>query len=287
MTCRYEEWTDYRNSVTDFIIRNSEAGSSVAILGAGSCNDVDIQRLAGHFSEITLVDRDEAAMREAVERNAFSENAGKIRLKRDDFTGIDESSFKLTSEYCGKNLVPALKNAGMEKFGNGLTEIIRNIYEQNRNYKLQPEQDAYDYVVVFGTHSQLNNNFSAQWTAFCELVKAAVNSDDIKKHLVKEFEQIAYKVEQLQRDNTQWIIRRFNASVISMARKGMMLGIETGNSGVAHSEIDGAYNALQDFSERIHGGELQKAVEDNFVWPFDKEKKISYDVQALYLKKSL
>lgn len=331
-TDTFDAWKDYRKAVTEFIIENSEKGSSAAILGAGRCNDMDLSRLSAHFSGITLIDRDTDAMREALGRfemerrnvqppeehwKGNSENgrllterekgsdgivqssevcekaqgvsvAGtvegrvdKISLKKADFTGINEDDFRRTSGYCSSHLVEAIKTGKLREYGDGLIEEISGIYQKRAGEELKLGTKEYDYAIVFGTHSQLNNNFSAQWYAFSELVMRGLKAENLRSVIKPEFERIAERVEQLQRENTGCIIERFDNAITELARKGLLLGIESGNTGKEHSEIDGAYNAILDFSKRIEQGKMQKAAERKMVWPFSKERGISYDVSAV------
>jgi hypothetical protein len=60
----------------------------LCVLGAGNCNDIDLNELAASFSEVHLVDIDRAAMEDAVRRQAVTQPA-RIRLHGGvDLTGI-------------------------------------------------------------------------------------------------------------------------------------------------------------------------------------------------------
>ena len=52
----FNDWAGYRAELTDYIIRKTAPGSSLLILGAGKCNDLDLQKLAEHCGSITLSD---------------------------------------------------------------------------------------------------------------------------------------------------------------------------------------------------------------------------------------
>lgn len=85
----FEEWSDYRRQLTDIVIAGTSKGDTLAVYGAGSCNDIDLRRLAKHFSEITLLDLNEEAMKDAVSRHRLEESE-KIRIECFDFVGISE-----------------------------------------------------------------------------------------------------------------------------------------------------------------------------------------------------
>ncbi len=67
-----DDWALYashRARFTDAILSSTETtGGRLCLLGAGHCNDVDLERLAEAFSEIHLVDIDAAALTEAIAR---------------------------------------------------------------------------------------------------------------------------------------------------------------------------------------------------------------------------
>lgn len=79
----YDEWREYRNQVTEFILahRNKD---TIVILGAGPSNDIDLGRLSQCYEEIYLVDNREEAMREALRTYRMEKNP-KIKLLISDF----------------------------------------------------------------------------------------------------------------------------------------------------------------------------------------------------------
>jgi hypothetical protein len=67
-----------------------EGGGRLCLFGAGSCNDVDVERLARTFSEIHLVDIDPTALARAVSRQPPAVSA-QLRLhSRVDLSGMDK-----------------------------------------------------------------------------------------------------------------------------------------------------------------------------------------------------
>ena len=44
----FNDWEGYRIQLTDFVIRNTKPGSSLLILGAGKCSDLDLGMLSEH-----------------------------------------------------------------------------------------------------------------------------------------------------------------------------------------------------------------------------------------------
>lgn len=65
----YDDWRDFRTQLTDTMIRHKACeANSLAIMGAGRCNDIDLERLWPDFQKITLIDIDTDSMEEGVKR---------------------------------------------------------------------------------------------------------------------------------------------------------------------------------------------------------------------------
>jgi len=60
-------YTNHRQHLTQQLVRAASSGStdSICILGAGNCNDVDLDALLQHYREVHLVDLDAAALEQA------------------------------------------------------------------------------------------------------------------------------------------------------------------------------------------------------------------------------
>ena len=69
-----DDWTlyaEHRTHLTDVLLcSTAKAGGKLCLLGAGHCNDVDLERLAATFAEIHLVDIDAKALDEAKARQS-------------------------------------------------------------------------------------------------------------------------------------------------------------------------------------------------------------------------
>lgn len=87
-----DAWTLYahhRARLTGAILESAPApGGRLCLLGAGECNDVDLDRLAATFAEIHLVDVDPAALGRAVARQTPSVKARLRPHTRVDLSGI-------------------------------------------------------------------------------------------------------------------------------------------------------------------------------------------------------
>jgi hypothetical protein len=64
----WDLYAGHRARFTDLLISSARGGGTLCLLGAGECNDVDLELLAAHYAAIHLVDIDEAALLTAVSR---------------------------------------------------------------------------------------------------------------------------------------------------------------------------------------------------------------------------
>jgi hypothetical protein len=79
--------------VTDLLIAAIPAAvpaPTLAVFGAGNCNDLDLVKLRGRFSQIYLVDCDCEALRQGIERQGLTADPGICPLGPLDLSGIAE-----------------------------------------------------------------------------------------------------------------------------------------------------------------------------------------------------
>lgn len=84
---RWQRYAEHRRHVTDLLY---DAGpGSLCVLGAGNCNDLDLQRLRERFGEIHLVDLDGASLSGGVARQGLANWPG-LKQHVCDVTGMLE-----------------------------------------------------------------------------------------------------------------------------------------------------------------------------------------------------
>ncbi|MGL4345024.1 MAG: hypothetical protein ACRCTE_07500, partial [Cellulosilyticaceae bacterium] len=89
----FEDWADYRGELTQYVIEQAPHQGSLALFGAGRCNDLDLKRLIGHFEQVILLDRDEEAMIEALRRYGL-QNSSVVQKKVVDFVGLSVGDYR-------------------------------------------------------------------------------------------------------------------------------------------------------------------------------------------------
>ena len=91
----WDLYAGHRAHMTDAIVKSATgAAGRLCILGAGRCNDVDLERLLLTFSEIHLVDIDKAALAHAFARQDLATRA-RLHLHAPlDLSGLTEKRLK-------------------------------------------------------------------------------------------------------------------------------------------------------------------------------------------------
>lgn len=84
----WELYAGHRRRVAELLAREGTGGGRLCLLGAGNCNDLDLNRLADAFAEVHLVDLDADALAEGVARQAPRAAERIVRHAPVDVTGI-------------------------------------------------------------------------------------------------------------------------------------------------------------------------------------------------------
>ncbi len=227
----YEQWEDYRNELTDYIVeciedfhikkKLAESGKkriygefdmdriikevqkkpSLAIWGAGGCNDIDIKRLARHFM-LCLIDTDIEKINQTKERFKLSdEECICIDLK---FWDIHMDTYEMFE--------------ALLKDGENIS-VIKGFFEDMLGRMDEIDYDSlpsFDYSVAVGLVSQLNSRFAA-------LLYVNRFSQDTTE-LLSELNKIA--------------VERFLMAIEKMTDKVIMLGYELACQDDINSHIE-------------------------------------------------
>lgn len=274
----YEDWRDYRQSVTDYILRetnqfplplsfsaNMDENAllpTLAILGAGACNDINLSRLTPHFSSITLLDCDENAMRRAIATYEL-EDCPYVHYKVISLNGFEDYHY---AEFCDAlQEYVRCNNTNMTyaEFEEYAISLVQPYLQQMNQRPIPLGEQEYDYICCFGVHSQLLSMFSYIYHAFdvnlCQntFADATGNGATFTKLLTKE--------------NERFVPLLHNA-LFRCAKQAVLLGLETKRTN--HTDaIEGAYQALIDLQQRNF-----VSAQATMFWPFLPEHAITYEM---------
>ena len=85
----WQLYASHRQHVTQLLLADGSMGHSrLAVLGAGNCNDLDLQLLAEHFTEIHLVDIDADALTRGVAQQDVVDQRHLVLHAAVDLTGL-------------------------------------------------------------------------------------------------------------------------------------------------------------------------------------------------------
>ncbi|MDD5949802.1 MAG: hypothetical protein PUC39_08780 [Lachnospiraceae bacterium] len=144
----YEEWKQYREQVTSYLLSKVKHQSRIAILGAGQSNDLELRRLVEAGHELVLLDRDNSAMKQGLQRQ-FGEDAARVSIecRHCDIWPVTVEDYHQLEELL-------LQNTDMEVIVGWMKTLTKRLEQSTPDLGT-----GYDWLVVMGLHSQVNIMF--------------------------------------------------------------------------------------------------------------------------------
>ncbi len=277
----YKDWENYRKALTDLILTNSDMDlsfnksrdlnetKSIAIIGAGRCNDIDLARLADIFDEITLIDIDTAALEECI---SLQEKNVKEKIKKEilSINGLYENDIEA---FCDE-LLSYVRKAG-RKLNKKLYEEFLDEMLDDLNKKIVTGLDflperfsnkSYDVMVCNGVYSQLLSMYSF----FIRSVSKSV-SDELKVDVSDIDKTIEIKLSKINAGS----IPAINKVLIDTAKKMIFFGNEFSDN----LKVEGAGECIDDIRKNYTQEEII------LKWDFNLKEKIFYDILIQIIKK--
>ena len=258
----YEEWASYREQLTDFIVDHTGPHTTACIVGAGACNDFDLQRLSMHFRELRLIDRNTDAIRKGVARqNIFIRDN---QIERIDLLGITDEQYRalanqmlsiIRSEVkCGQLMLSRTESF----FLNG----IDTAFAERQPDAQTKATGVADYVICCGVHSQL-------MTVFPQMAK-------VYQRYVPISEQAVFDCVQ---QKTSEAVHNLNDTLLRWARKGIIIGLER-----ARLEEPGRIEGARQASEDLNIRNCKVSAKASLVWNFCPSQKKSYLMDLMLIE---
>ena len=259
----YEDWKDYRQLLTDMVIDagGDDRSKTVAVIGAGYCNDIDINRLCGHFKEIILLDCDVEAL-EKVNKDLKEAEAEKIVTVPASLTGIEESDI---SAFFDDTLLE-LKRYGKQLTGRSFEEVLTTNLDKLQSNMYTKEDEILknlphsDITVCNGVCSQLFSVISY----FLRSVAASIPDT-----LFKGAFEIADKLEQKLKNCNDVIVPLIVNSLLKAAGDCVIFGNEYSKE----HPVEGAYQCIEAVAK---SGRPVKEYEVK--WSFNRKENIVYNM---------
>ena len=259
----YEDWREYRQLLTDTVIEcgNGDQSKTIAIIGAGRCNDIDLKALCRHFEIITLVDCDSDAMNEAVAKLTDDE-AKRVEINSTSLTGINETDLNLYFE----SVLSAVRNQGYKLTYDSFEEIILSELEIFKDklptsYEiLIKELPKRDIVLCNGVFSQL-------FSAISFFVRSVAGS--IPDSLFTGAMQAADRLEQELKSMNNVMIPVICKALIQSANDYVIFG----NECLKTDPVEGAGQCIE--AVRNSGRTVK---EFECLWDFNRREKVTYNM---------
>ena len=275
----YKDWENYRNTLTNYLIQEvdqieiplsslesmtEEALPTLAILGAGACNDIDLRKLEPYFSKITLIDNDFKALQQALNTYQLDNNCT-FELCHRSINGIMEENYQNFCEELQFFLRESEKPITANSFTDFAISLLDTYYGEADSCRLELGLNSYDYIWCFGVHSQLQSMFSYIFHTFSMHLNQGILQGD-------ECDEIVFS-NRLKLEN-QRFIAPFHDMLLKATKKTLFIGNEQGS-------IEGAYQAIIDIQNR--NLDLTEGV---VMWPFHPTQNISYEMLVQKIKRS-
>ncbi len=255
-----EDWAEYRKCLTDVIIDRTKEASpkSIAIVGAGRCNDIDLERLTSYADQVYLLDVDADAMQEAV--NSLDEQKRcKVECKTLSLTGITEEDM---DTFCD-GMLDYVRSAGRSLTTDSfraelmcrLDEMLEQVADQDVDTLSRALPDA-DILVCCGVHSQL-------FTTLSFFIRSLIHSlEDVLPGVEALAEEVTAKLCHMDYE----IIPVINEALCKAAGKYVIFG----NEHMPDRPVEGAFQCIRDV--KLHYNPASSFLR----WDFNRAEGITY-----------
>ncbi len=252
----YNDWKEYREFITDLVIGYGQGAESLAIIGAGRCNDIDLKRICPLFHDITLVDVDTDSMKAAI-FNAPE----RVHLKQVSLTGMCEND---TAQVC-ESLLSSVRESGRRITGDVYTDILLRALADIRCKRLPPEElskqlGKYNLILCNGVLSQLFSMLSYFVRSLTASVSDATGTDmtDVQRTVDEKF-----------REMNDFSIPAICHAIRASADRYAIFGNEYSES----SPVEGSHQCIMANRE---SGSVQKEIPAK--WNFNPAGNVVYDM---------
>lgn len=256
----FESWAFYREEVTDLILGTASTGS-IALLGIGPANDIDLRRLSERFESITLIDLDREGMERGLVRYGL-QHCPRVHLWSASLSGVTMEDvaafFETLYDQVVRSSRALTESAFMEMSQAALEQIRRKVLTTRAMLQEKLPKEHYDMVVSAGLHSQFWSILSYSWLTLAgnveeQILGHAMNHDPF-------FEAL--------RSIDDVFIPMLNEVMLSMGDRAIIAAEED----EAHP-VEGAFQSMQDIRQRY-----PDVQEKRLHWPFRPEEGKSYEM---------
>jgi hypothetical protein len=259
----WDDWAEYRKNWSNQIIRHCEEDGSLLILGAGACNDYDLERFSRFFHEILLLDSDVKSMEEAKKRLPEA-SRGMVRIEQVDLLGIEPAEYEEFCQRIQARVNRKGKLTDIQELAELALELIEEMYKkagERREALFFPQAD---YVAISGVHSQVNHMLPWIWEAYMQV---------LGQREARVFARIS--------EENDRVIAWLDERLLAAAGRRLFVSAEASRAGVPGA-VQGAYQALCDFKSKKG---LTVLDDKKLMWSYDLRQPLIYEMETLVLER--
>ena len=259
MRCAREDWAVYRSQLTDVILEKSP--KSVMIVGAGRCNDIDLEKIAGMTDKVICVDVDEEAMQAAI--SAIPEGLrGRVECRNVSLTGISEADLE---GFCDKLLTVA-RAEGRSLTEDSFRTLLMSELNALKDKMVRSEEElmgklpekSVDTVVCCGVHSQLFSTVSF-------FIRSMICS---LQEIIPEVGELERVVDITLHDMNNRVIPIIDNVLCRTAGKTVIFGNEYNPA----SPVEGAEQSIRYVADHMN------PKEKHLTWEFNRAEGVTYNM---------
>lgn len=258
----WDDWADYRRDWSEWMIHHCKWDTSILIVGAGACNDYDLEHFAKFFKKIYLFDVNESFMQEALTHVSAARRA-KVQLLEGDLLGITPQAYQDFCRVIQEEVNRRGKLTDVKELAQTALPYIEKLYTDAGKQRAQIHLPKADYVAVSGVHSQINHMLPWIWQAYMQA-------------LGQREEMIFQRASQ----ENRVIMHEVNDMLLAAADKGLFVCAEKARAGV-DGNVEGAWQALEDLKKRPDGADFKLLDSRRFMWGYDLRQNMIYEMEAL------
>ncbi len=263
----WDDWAGYRREWSRWIIRLCKRDTSILIVGAGACNDYDLEFFTGFFERIYLFDLDEKAMQEGLKKVPAARR-DKISFLTGDLLSVSPKQYQEFCRRIQEEVNRRGKNTDLSGLADYALSMVEEMYASSRRQRKNMALPHADYVAAAGVHSQINHMLPWIWEAYMQAL--AQREETVFQRIAQE---------------NCLLMKEINDKLLASAGRRLFVSAEKSRAGVPGG-IEGARQALDDLKSRPDGRNLQLTGRRILPWPYDLRQGIIYEMEALVLTKN-
>ena len=265
-----KRWKAYRNDLTEYVVKDAKQGEKVLVIGAGACDDLDLERLLEEDRQVFLLDCNPETLEKAVSKVKKKENVHTICM---DVAGLTEAQITAFQKACEEG------SSELEKWKEAYDLRVR----ENPGFRelqeiLEPYEDKkFDRIICMGFHSQVympliltlqKEHYPLSVRQQVQRIAEQLNRSFAEESLeaMKQYGGIIY----LGYEYTTFL--REDAALREEAIERLSEQGSVGLHRMRLSRVEGAYQLEQELGKAYEKQELQIADCAYMLWPFSEEK---------------